>query len=229
MIRLPAPDLVLTLIAYPRASETAGDYVRDKVLERAESIGDGLKEWILFNCTFPNCMVDRITPMTTETVKESLSNKHGIKDNWPVVCETFSQWVIEDNFVEGLSGRPRWETVGVQLVRDVKPFELAKIRLLNVTHSVMTFPALLMGLEHVHDAAVNPLVKEYFTYVMREELRPTLLDIEGIENINLEKYQDILENRFSNTLVADTLMRISHDTSNKFSIQVCLGITGARQ
>jgi len=195
--------------------------VKAAVLERAEKVGDGLKEWIQFNCTFPNCMVDRITPMTSEAVKQSLAEKHGIKDNWPVACETFSQWVIEDNFVEGISGRPRWEEVGVQMVKDVKPFELAKIRMLNVTHTVMALPALLMGLEYVFEAAAHPLLKDFYTHVMREELRPTLEGIEGIEQINLDVYQDILVERFNNTLVADTNMRVSHDTSQKFSVQGC--------
>jgi len=140
-----------------------GDYVREKVLERAEAAGDGLKEWIQFNCTFPNCMVDRITPITSDRVKKQLAEKHGIQDQWPVACETFAQWVIEDNFAEGLSGRPRWEDVGVQMVEDVKPFELAKIRMLNVVHSVMVFPALLMGLEYIFEAATNPLVKPFYT------------------------------------------------------------------
>mmetsp|Transcript_27249 Transcript_27249/g.68608 ORF Transcript_27249/g.68608 Transcript_27249/m.68608 type:complete len:683 (+) Transcript_27249:203-2251(+) len=198
-----------------------GDYVKEKVLQRAESAGGGLKEWIQFNCTFPNCMVDRITPITSETVKHQLAEKHGIKDNWPVACETFSQWVIEDNFAEGLSGRPRWEEVGVQMVQDVKPYELAKIRMLNVTHSVMVFPALLMGLEYIFEAAIHPLTKDYYTYVMQYEMRPTLEGIEGIDNINLDVYQDILVERFSNTLVADTLMRVAQDTSNKFSVQGC--------
>jgi len=196
-----------------------GDYIREKVLERAEAAGDGLKEWIQFNCTFPNSMVDRITPMTSDRVRMQLAEKHGIQDRWPVACETFAQWVIEDNFAEGLSGRPRWEEVGVQLVEDVKPYELAKIRMLNVIHSVMVFPALLMGFEYIFEASTNSITRQYFKYVMEKEIRPALEGIPGIEAINLDKYQEILIERFGNVLVADTLMRVAQDTSDKFSVQ----------
>mmetsp|Transcript_2156 Transcript_2156/g.5470 ORF Transcript_2156/g.5470 Transcript_2156/m.5470 type:complete len:688 (+) Transcript_2156:191-2254(+) len=196
-----------------------GDYVKAAVLERAEKVGDGLKEWIQFNCTFPNCMVDRITPMTPNELIGELAEKHGMKDNWPVNCETFTQWVVEDKFVDGINGRPLWENVGVQLVKDVEPYELTKIRLLNVIHTTMVFPALLMGLEYIHEAAQHPLVKKYYTTIMGKELRPTLEVIEGIENIDLDKYQEVLIGRFSNEVIADTLLRVAMDTSDKLSVQ----------
>jgi len=196
-----------------------GENVRERVIHRAEEHSTDLKEWIEFNCTFPNCMVDRITPITHNQLIIDLANKHNLKDNWPVNCETFSQWVIEDKFVDGRSGRPKWEDVGVQLVEDVAPYELTKIRLLNVVHTTMVFPALLMGLEYIHEAATHPLVKKYYYTVMNKELRPTLMKIPGIEAIDLDKYENTLIERFSNEIIADTLQRVAMDTSDKLSVQ----------
>ncbi len=73
-------------------------------------------------------MVDRITPVTTQSDIDYLAKTYGIKDEWPVTCEPFIQWVVEDNFS---NGRPEFEKVGVQFVPDVKPYEKMKLRLLN--------------------------------------------------------------------------------------------------
>ncbi len=60
-----------------------------------------LAEWITGHVRFPNCMVDRITPQTTETDRAELSRRFGIDDQWPVLCEPFTQWVLEENFADG--------------------------------------------------------------------------------------------------------------------------------
>jgi len=196
-----------------------GSLVRERVLKRAEDHSHDLREWIEFNCTFPNCMVDRITPITSNNLIIDLANKHHLKDNWPVNCETFCQWVIEDNFVDQKSGRPAWEDVGVQIVHDVHPYELAKIRLLNVIHTAMVFPALLMGLEYIHEAATHPVIKQFYTTIMDREMCPTLENVPGIENIDLDSYKKVLIERFSNVVIADTLQRVAMDTSDKLSVQ----------
>ena len=98
---------------------------------------------------FPNGMVDRITPATTDRERAVARDEFGIEDNWPVFCEPFKQWVLEDNFP---TGRPAFETVGVQFVEDVSPFELMKIRILNGGHAVIAYPAGLMDIHFVHEA-----------------------------------------------------------------------------
>ena len=45
------------------------------------------------------------------------------QDGWPVVCEDYRQWVLEDKFREG---RPAWEAAGALFVDDVFPYELMK-------------------------------------------------------------------------------------------------------
>ena len=107
---------------------------------------------------FPNGMVDRITPATTERERRSSSDEFGIEDNWPVFCEQFKQWVLEDHFP---AGRPALEKVGVQFVTDVAPFELMKIRILNGGHAVIAYPAGLMDIHFVHEAMEEPLVRGF--------------------------------------------------------------------
>ena len=57
-----------------------------------------LADWITAQVSFPNCMVDRITPRTTDEDRAELSRRFGIDDQWPVLCEPFTQWVLEDDF-----------------------------------------------------------------------------------------------------------------------------------
>ena len=98
---------------------------------------------------FPNSMVDRITPVTTDDDRDEVRKHFGVEDGWPVVCEPFTQWALEDSFSDG---RPRWEDAGVQVVPDVEPYELMKLRLLNAGHQVLAQLGRLAGLEYVHEA-----------------------------------------------------------------------------
>lgn len=108
-----------------------GHVARKSFLAFAKAVDANLAKWIDENVTFPNAMVDRITPVTTNTDRATISEKLGVTDLWPVVCEPFLQWVLEDKFV---AGRPPFEKSSVQLVPDVEPYELMKLRLLNAGH-----------------------------------------------------------------------------------------------
>jgi mannitol 2-dehydrogenase len=101
-----------------------------------------LGDWIESEVRFPNSMVDRITPVTTDADRAEVRERFGIDDRWPVVCEPFTQWVLEDSFT---AGRPRYEDVGVQLVDQVEPYELMKLRLLNASHQAMCYFGYLAG------------------------------------------------------------------------------------
>ena len=108
-----------------------GNVLRAAVLALARLRDPGLAAWIEAQGAFPNTMVDRITPVTAAADIEYLERSYGIADRWPVFCEDFTQWVIEDRFV---AGRPAWEQVGAQFVPDVTPYEMMKLRLLNGSH-----------------------------------------------------------------------------------------------
>ncbi|GMA25390.1 hypothetical protein GCM10025864_31490 [Luteimicrobium album] len=113
----------------------------------------GLADWIDANVSFPSCMVDRITPVTTDDDRREIAERFGVEDAWPVVCEPFTQWVLEDRFP---LGRPPYGDVGVQLVDDVEPYELMKLRLLNASHQALCYLGYLAGYRLAHDAAQDP-------------------------------------------------------------------------
>jgi len=177
----------------------------------AKALDPALSEWMTENVTFPNSMVDRITPVTADSDRTRTSEKLGIKDGWPVVCEPFIQWVLEDSFV---AGRPPFEKDAVQLVEDVEPYELMKLRLLNASHQAITYFGLLMNYEFVHEVTLNKLIVSFFRAFMDKEAGTTLKPVPGI---NLEEYKASLVERFQNPNVRDTLARIGTDGSDRIA------------
>jgi mannitol 2-dehydrogenase len=165
--------------------------------------------WIEDAVSFPCSMVDRITPGTTPALIGELEERYGISDRWPVCGEDFRQWVLEDNFKTPV---PDYGAAGVQLVKDVEPYELMKMRLLNGGHSALAFPAYLMGYRRVDEGISDPLVREFIRRRYMEEITPTLEPVPGID---LEAYKDILVRRFSNRNIGDTLLRLASDSSSK--------------
>jgi mannitol 2-dehydrogenase len=154
-------------------------------------------------------MVDRITPVTTDADRDLVRDKFGINDEWPVLSEPFKQWVLEDNFP---LGRPSLEHAGVQLVHDVVPYELMKLRLLNASHQALTYFGYLAGYRYAHTAMTDPLIGAFVRRYMDDEATPTLQPLPGID---LDAYKDQLIERFSNPEVRDTLARLCADTSNR--------------
>lgn len=186
-----------------------GHVTADAIIGLARIADDGLAEWVRENIAFPNGMVDRITPATTERERAILSEKFGIEDAWPVFCEPFRQWVLEDNFP---AGRPALEKAGVQFVDDVSPFELMKIRILNGGHATIAYPAGLMGIHFVHEAMQEPLVRAFLAKLERDEIIPTVPPVPGVM---LEEYFELIEKRFSNPKIGDTVRRLCLDGSNR--------------
>ncbi len=137
-----------------------------------------LGEWMAANVRFPNSMVDRITPVTTDEDRAAVAERFGIDDGWPVVCEPFTQWVLEDDFS---LGRPAVEEVGVQVVEDVTPYELMKLRLLNASHQALCYFGYLAGYRLVHEVAQDQLFADFLLAYMEREGSPTLAPVPGID------------------------------------------------
>ena len=169
----------------------------------------GLGDWVRAEVAFPNSMVDRITPMTTEDDITRLRAEFGIEDGWPVVCEPFAQWVLEDDFP---GGRPPWEDCGVQLVQDVTPYELMKLRILNAGHQALGYAGSLAGFQYAHEAATDPVFAEFVTGYMQAEARPTLAPVPGVD---LDDYVDTVMRRFANPEIRDTLARLCTASSDR--------------
>jgi mannitol 2-dehydrogenase len=168
-----------------------------------------LGAWVEREVPFPNSMVDRITPATTDEERAEVGRRFGIEDRWPVVCEPFTQWVLEDEFS---LGRPPLEDAGVQVVEDVEPYELMKLRLLNASHQALAYFGYLAGYRLVHEAAQDPLFQKFLLGYMEEEATPTLRPVPGID---LGEYRENLIVRFSNPAIRDTLARLAFDGSER--------------
>ncbi len=186
-----------------------GHLTQKLVLQFADQISKDLSAWIKAEVSFPNCMVDRITPVTTPEIVDIIEKQYGIEDKWPVVCEDFRQWVLEDKFC---NGRPAFEEVGVQLVQDVEPYEKMKVRLLNGSHSALSYLSYLMGYRRVDLAMADPLIAKFVRTYMDKDITPSVPDVPGID---LDKYKDKLIERFANKAIGDQVQRLAEDGSQK--------------
>jgi mannitol 2-dehydrogenase len=154
-------------------------------------------------------MVDRITPATTPEDIDALAERHGVIDGWPVVCEPFEQWVLQDHFP---LGRPPYQDAGVQVVDDVEPYELMKLRLLNAGHQALGYFGYLSGHRLVHEAAQDQPLARYVRAYMDREGTPTLKPVPGVD---LDEYKDTLIERFSNAHVRDQVQRLCLEASDR--------------
>ncbi len=187
-----------------------GATARKALLSFAEARSGALRKWIEANTSFPNSMVDRITPRTTDENRATIADKYGVLDQTPVVSEPFRQWVLEDTFA---AGRPAWELAGVQMTTDVAPYEMTKMRLLNGGHSALGYLADLLGYRYIADAVADPLLHQLLIQFMAE-VSPTLKRLPGID---LEDYTATIVKRFSNVAIRDQVARICSDGCAKIA------------
>lgn len=186
-----------------------GHLAKKMFVSFASRVDAEFAKWMESTVAFPNTMVDRITPMTAPDDIAATESVTGLADHWPVVAETFFQWVVEDHFP---AGRPPLERAGVQLVEDVEPYELMKLRLLNASHQGLTYFGHLMGYRLVHDAVNDPLIQTLLRRYMAEEAQATLRPVPGVD---LAQYQDTLIVRFTNAEVRDTIARLCAESSDR--------------
>jgi mannitol 2-dehydrogenase len=187
-----------------------GTVARNAVLAVCEERDGGLAAWVDRVCTFPNSMVDRITPQTADSDRAWLRETWGIVDAWPVVSEPFRQWVVEDRFA---AERPRFDHVGVLFSDDVRSWELYKLRMLNAAHSCMAYLSALAGIVYVDEAMRMASMRRFLGRLLREEAIPTLTEIPGHPR---EEYAETVFQRFGNTGVRDQIARLCIDGTAKF-------------
>ena len=185
------------------------DRSRSGLLQFIDKLGDtALLDWVKANTTSPNDMVDRITPRPTDAVRVRVKAATGIDDKAPVMGESFIQWVVEDNFI---AGRPAWETVGVEMVKSVAPYEEAKIRLLNAPHSCIAWAGTLVGYQFIHEGTHDPVIRQFAYDYVTDDVIPVLLP----SPIDLAKYRDVVLDRFGNPAICDTNQRVAMDGYSK--------------
>jgi mannitol 2-dehydrogenase len=200
-----------------------GTVTRAAVLGFAADRDQGLAEWIDAHASFPNAMVDRITPETDDAARDLVASQFGVRDRSPVITEPFRQWVVEDRFC---NGRPPLERVGVQFVDDVSPYKLMKTRLLNASHSALGYLGYLVGgYATSSEAMANPVISDYLAALMREEITASLPAVPGID---LEAYQRTLLERFTNPRISDQLSRLCGRGSTKMPAYLLPSLLAAR-
>jgi mannitol 2-dehydrogenase len=187
-----------------------GDVARAAITTVCAARSVDLARFVEGACTFPNSMVDRITPQTTDADRAWLRDEVGIDDAWPVVAEPFRQWVIQDDFA---AGRPRYEDVGALFTDRVHDWELYKLRMLNATHSSMAYLMALAGVTFVDEAMAIPELRRYLERLLDTEAIPTLTEIPGHPPAD---YARTVLSRFENTGVRDQIARLCIDGTAKF-------------
>ncbi len=186
-----------------------GEVLEKVVLQFAQKISPALAAWIKTHATFPSTMIDRIVPATTDDDRRDIEARLGVRDEGMVVCEPFSQWVVEDKFADG---RPGWEKVGVLLVKDVRVFEKIKLRLLNGAHSTMAYTGYLSGFQYISEVMEQPAFVNLIKTYMAREAGETIIAPAGFD---IEAYKQQLRDRFSNKALKHRTWQIAMDGSQK--------------
>ena len=188
-----------------------GDATRTVLLGRTAAVDPDLADWIGANVAFPNTMVDRITPRTSAADLLAAQALTGLRDEVPVPCEDFTQWVVEDRFA---AGRPDWEAVGVQMVDDVRPYEVMKLRLLNAGHQTIAYAGALLGHEYAWQACADPTVRGLLEHYLRHEGVPAVGTVPGVD---LDAYCTTVVRRMANPQMPDTVARLREQSSTMLS------------
>lgn len=208
-IRMLAGHRPFTVLSCDNLSEN-GNVIRRVVLAMAEKISDDLVQWIKKHGCFPSTMVDRITPATTSAHQRAVRDITGLSDTALVVHEPFSQWVIEDDFVN--NDRPDWGSVGAELVSDVRPYELMKLRMLNGTHSALAYLGYLAGFKTIADTVADDDFHAFTLALWHNEIIPSLTPPPGV---SLKRYAQSLMRRYSNQSIQHLTWQIATDGSQK--------------
>ena len=186
-----------------------GDVAKKMMVAFANIKDPEFATWMETEVAFPNSMVDRITPVTSPEDIALAEKVLELSDHWPVPCEPFFQWVIEDHFS---LGRPPFEEALVQMVKDVMPYELMKLRLLNASHQGLCYFGRLSNYVYVHEVMQDELIEKLLRRYMDEEATPTLSPVPGVD---LAAYKNQLIERFSNPQVLDTVARLAAESSDR--------------
>ncbi|GAA4778729.1 mannitol dehydrogenase family protein [Olivibacter ginsenosidimutans] len=189
-----------------------GNTAKEAFLSFIQAQDPLLAQWVSANVTFPNSMVDRITPATTAQDVNKLNKLSGLDDKAPVYCEDFCQWVIEDNFV---AGRPALERVGVAFTKDVTVYENMKLSLLNASHVLLSYPSFLKGYRKVDEAMQDEAIVRYIRQFMDMDITPY---VPAPPHTDLDAYKQTLLERFANKSVSDQVSRLCFDGISKFPV-----------
>ncbi|SDU62737.1 mannitol dehydrogenase family protein [Jiangella alkaliphila] len=183
--------------------------------------GYGLAAWLAASARFPSSMVDRIVPATTAADRADAARLTGFADDAVVAAESFTQWVIEDDFA---GERPPWELAGAELVADVGPHETAKLRVLNAAHSMIAYLGALAGHETIAAAVADPPIRAAVEALHRD----VLTTIDAPPGWDLRAYAASVLERFANSALGHRCDQVAADGSQKLPVRVVPTILATR-
>jgi fructuronate reductase len=211
--RLARGDAPLTLMSLDNLASN-GATLQRLVVQLAQRRDPALAQWIETQCRFPNSMVDRIVPRTTDADRGTVSEQLGCVDAWPVIAEPYFEWVVEDRFA---AGRPAWEAAGVRFVESAAPWEQLKLRMVNGSHSAIAYLGAMAGWRTVDVAMAQPALRRYIETMMRDEIAPSLPPLAGLEP---DTWRNALLARFANPALAHRTQQIAMDGSQKIPLRL---------
>ncbi|MCL2653189.1 MAG: mannitol dehydrogenase family protein [Propionibacteriaceae bacterium] len=194
----------------------AGHTTHDRVIQFLQA-GDAPSEvldWVETSVTFPNAMVDRIVPGTTDVTRDAVQRILGVRDEVPVPAEKFTMWVLEDAFA---AGRPAWEKAGAIFTDEVNKYEFVKLRLLNGGYSLLANLGVLSGEATNPGAIAIDYIAECLRAAQVNEYLPTLDLPHGFD---VTDYMDDLFERWANTALNDATWRVATDSSLKLAQRI---------
>ncbi len=186
-----------------------GRVTQQVVQSMAAQLNPEFATWIADHVSFPSTMVDRIVPQTSVGDIDAFESVSGYRDDALVSGEAFTQWVIEDDF---RGQRPAWDIAGAQFVDKVAPFEQAKLRLLNATHSALAYLGLLTDHAYVHQALAYPAIGDFVTRLLNDEITP---EVDCPQGMDITDYKARLLKRFANAAVPYKTLQVAGDGSQK--------------
>lgn len=188
------------------------------VRDAALAVVPDFMEWMDENIAWATCMVDRITPATTDAEREEVAQAQGYVDAAPVPTEPFAEWVIAGDFP---AGRPDWPSAGAQIVDDVEPYEQRKLWMLNGSHSLLAYAGPILGYETVGEAIRDERLRQWVQKWWAEAGA-------GL-SVPWEDYAAALVERFENPNIRHLLAQIAHDGSQKMPVRIAPTLVRMRQ
>lgn len=197
----------ITVISCDNLSDN-GTKLRQALADYVTLKEPGLLAWLDAHVSFPNTMVDRITPRLSDQAVADMRRAAGGPALPAVGTEAFSEWIIQDTFK---GARPPWDRAGARFVSDIHQFETRKLRLLNAAHSYLAYAGVLRGYTFIHEAVADEVLKR----TMRALWDEAAATLPQATPAPLATYRAALEARFAVPQVRHRLDQIATDGTLK--------------
>ncbi len=172
-------------------------------------------EWLKASCTFCNTLVDRIVSGYPENAVE-IQQELGYTDHLLTEGEQFHLWVIEDNPAVREAFPADRAGVEVVFAKDIQPYRLRKVRILNGAHTAMVPLAYLYGLRTVRESVEDDTIGNFIRNLVFEEIIPAL----DMPEAALRRFAEDVLDRFRNPYIHHLLISISLNATAKFATRV---------